>query len=170
MANDMVCNVTPLNIPLMQTQYEVLGESCEDIAENHGITVQMVLYAVEKYGWTRNEFDPETLQKVATQRQSMMDSVHILRQGALDPQYIKIEAAITHKAQEVIRAIEPESAKATDKLKDMTEILSKLRPTTAMMKSDGSSNEMKIVIMNRVGDLNQPESKTIDVEVNRGVQ
>lgn len=163
----MVCNITPLNIPLMQTQFEVLGESCEDIAENHGITVKMVEYAAEKYGWERKNLDPDTLQKVVTQQQSTMESIHVLRQSVLDPQYIKMEAAITHKAQEVIHAIEPQGAKATAKLKDLTDILARLRPTTAMMKTDGSSGEMKIVIMNRIGDSQQAESRTIDVEVNR---
>jgi hypothetical protein len=160
-----------LNLPLMQTQYEVLHESIDIIARDHAVSTQMVGYAIEQHGWTRKQLtttqQTEALDMANADRQVALEAIHTLRQGVLDPHYIKIEAALVSKAIDIINSIIPGDPTASKRLKELTDILSTLRPTKAMQKKsdDSSSQGLKIMVMNHVGDVNAVETKREQVEV-----
>lgn len=158
-----------LNLPLMQVQYEVLGESIASIADEHTVSHQMVEYAIEQHKWTRKDLTTgqqvEALDAANSDRQVALEAVHTLRQGVLDPHYIKIEAALVAKAIDIIRGIVPNEPTAAKRLKELTDILATLRPTKAMQDTTPKDSGMKILIMNHVGDVNAVETKREEIEV-----
>ncbi len=157
-----------INVPLMQVQYEVLHESVADIAKEHEVTAQMVEYAIEQHGWTQKQLtDSEqasAIDVVNSERQVALEAVHTLRQGVLDPHYIKIEAALVAKAIDVINGILPSDPTASKRLKEITEILSTMRPTKAM-QDQTQSNDIRVMVMTHVGDQDAVQSRREDVEV-----
>lgn len=159
----------PLNLPLMQIQYEVLHEDVQDIADNHAVSKQMVEYAVRTHNWERRTLteseQTEELNSANSDRQVALEAVHTLRQGVLDPQYIKIEAALVAKTINVVNAIQVTDAKAASKLKELTGILATLRPTKSMVKESSAPEGLKLLIMNHVGDINKTAAKPEEIEV-----
>jgi hypothetical protein len=158
-----------LNIPLMQVQYEVLHDSIDKIADEHDVSRKMVEYAVKQHGWERKDLSAseqgDALEVANTDRQMALEAVHTLRQGVLDPQYIKIEASLVNKAIEIINSIQAAEPTASRRLKEITDILSTLRPTKAMQKQTEQAGGLKLMVMTHVGDVNAVQSKKEQVEV-----
>lgn len=158
-----------LNIPLMQVQYEVLHETIEKIADEHDVSREMVEYAITQHGWERKNLNDSeqanAIEAVNSDRQMALEAVHTLRQGVLDPQYIKIEASLVNKAIEIINSIQAAEPTASRRLKEITDILSTLRPTKAMQKQTDQAGGLKLMVMTHVGDVNAVQSKKEPVEV-----
>lgn len=161
--------MTPLNLPLMQVQYEVLHESIADIALTHNVSESMVEYAIRTHKWERKRLTPTQqsteLETVTSDRQAALEAIHTLRQGVLDPQYIKIEAALVAKAIDIVNGIQATEATASKRLKEVTDILATLRPTKNMVKDTQANNSLKLMIMNHVGDINKAQTKHEEIEV-----
>lgn len=159
-----------LNIALMQVQYEVLHESVGTIAQEHSISPEMVEYAIEQHNWVQkdltNDEQNTAIDVVNSDHQVTLEAMHTLRQGVLDPHYIKIEGALVAKALSIINGIHASEPTAAKRLKEITEILSTLRPTKAMQAQTAQSDQgVKIMIMSHVGDVNAVESKREQIEV-----
>lgn len=166
--------MTPLNKPLLRIQYEVLHDSIEDMAQEHGVSEAVIRYAIESEGWARQPVtnlspteDQTEIETATTAMQQRLDAAHTLRQGILDPQYIKIEAALTAKTIDVINSIQATEPTAAKRLRDLMDILATLRPTKAMIdknNSDGNAG-IKLMIMNHVGEVRSAKDKEIEVVV-----
>lgn len=159
----------PLNLPLMQIQFEVLHENITEIAHTHNVSEEMVKYAIRQHNWEQKTLtaseQAEEIDAANSNRQVALEAVHTLRQGVLDPQYIKIEAALVAKVIDVANSILPEEPTAAKRLKELTEILATLRPTKNMVKEQHNDGSINLMIMNHVGDVNKVQAKPEEIEV-----
>lgn len=169
-----------LNLPLLQVQYEILGEDLESLAKQHDCSVAFLEMAIKKRGWVRHPIaqtqdsalitvETSKLEEQIAAMEQRLNAAHVLRQGVLDPQYIQIEAAITAKTLEVINSIQAEDHSAAARLRIISKILASLRPTKAMIESQKnnakSSEGIKLVIMNRVETVSGQPAQTEEVHI-----
>ena len=161
----------------VRLQFELYGVSLADLAEQYCISMPMLEYAAEEGGWKRIKVakaaqqdwhDVEQLQEVGD---GLIDDVkqrirvlQTVKESALSPRYIMLETAILSKAREVIHNIHPDAPLAGQQLKQVSEVLEKLRsqnealrPTPQDNGSQAGGNSLKIQILGRVNQDGTPE-------------
>ena len=147
---------------LLKLQYEVFGESVENLAESSEVSVGAIEYAVEEENWKQKPLaiairDWEYSDKLEDVNTGVLDEVksrlgvlEALKRSALAPQYMAVEAAILNKALEIVRTLENES-NAAGQLKQIAEVIASLKGDDAKAKADGSEKDgINIQILNYV--------------------
>lgn len=162
-----------LNLALLRIDYEIFHKTVDEICAEHGVSRAIVDHAIKSQEWKRQDLDTtEAMEVATTDLKEKLDCAHVLRQQVLDPQYIRIEAAITEKTLDVINSIDSQDPNAAVRvLKQTTDILSTLRPTQAMIDTKKQAGEagLKILIMNKVGDVGGQQEE-VSVQVDASMQ
>lgn len=159
---------------LVQLQYEVFGESFDEIAKAYDTTPRMIEYAAEKRGWKRlpvaeavqNWTDLDKLEDVSDELidevQKRMKIMRTIKESALAPRYMAVETAILGKALELLQNLDSTDPHATIKLKAVAEVLKSLKDQNGMTVQSAQNEQnaapsFKINILNHVSK--EPESK-----------
>ena len=159
----------------VRLQYELYGATLDVLSEQYDIPISVLEYAVDEEGWkqikvakaARQDWhDVDQLQEVGD---GLIDDVkarlrimQTVKESALSPRYIMLETAILSKARDIINNIHPEAPLAGQLLKQVSEVIEKmraqndaLRPTPVDNGSGGGN--VNIQILGRVSPVGGPD-------------
>ena len=124
---------------LIKIQYEMFGEDLDVLAEEYGVRPRALRYAADEGGWkrlpvgkvVRDWTEIESMEDISDEIidsvKKRQDILYTLKQSALLPRYILLEAALLGKATEVVHGVSPEHPTAAAQLKMAADILTSLR-------------------------------------------
>ena len=151
---------------LIRVQYETLGCTVAQLADEFQVSESMIRYAIEEEDWkplpicaaAQDWRDVEQVQDIGeellTEVQDRLRIIRTVKQSTLSPKYIALETAILGKGLEVIRSIHPENPQAASQLKQITEVLQSLTGGKSAGVAGGAESEKKAVtvkIMSQAG-------------------
>lgn len=138
-------------------QYEKLGRSLDDLANEFGISAPEIQYAAESW------------QAPAGPASSTANSGDVVEQAmaALIPKYFAVESLLLHKIQEVLSDVHRDTPGVHTVIKTLTECLRLLKPVNQESNSGGNMN---ITVINHFdeGD-NSSYSNRRDIQKARNV-
>lgn len=165
---------------LIRVQFETLGCSVEQLAEEFGISKSMIQYAIEEENWKQLPIcsavqdwrDVDQVQDIGeeliSEVQDRMRIMRTVKQSALSPKYIALETAILGKGLEVIRGIHPESPNAASQLKQITDVLQSLTGSKSAGVNGPTQSEkqsLTVKVMSHVGPDNTTQAVAAQVEI-----
>ena len=173
----------PIDWGLVKLQYEIFGETVQDIATEYDTTPRFIQHAIDNEGWKRLPVadalrDWTNIESVEDIPPDMVDQVRdrmnilfTLKQSSLNPRYIAIEAAILGKAQGVIQNLDPDHPNAESVLKAISEVFTSLRDVAGPGGRNAQAEESKGITV-QVMTRSQSDKKIeqgVKVDVQGGV-
>lgn len=113
-----------LDWDLLQLQYEVLGESVENICKEHDVSTGLLKQAITEKGWKSKK--PIATTEFVEDIEQYTTYVSACRQKLTAPLYTKIEYLILQKSIKIVKNIEEDDTKASTKLKALAGTLESL--------------------------------------------
>ena len=164
---------------LVKLQYEIFGESVEDLAVQFDTSTRLIDYAIKNENWQRfpiatalsdwrnldsiEELPPDLVDQV----RDRMSILFTLKQSTLNPRYIAIETAILGKAQNIIQNLSPEHPNAAQVLKAIADVFTSLRDAAGMVgkQQEEEQKGVQVNIMTKVGDKQVLEKPPVAVQI-----
>ena len=137
---------------LVQLQYEVLHEAPNDIAEAYGVSVDVIMYAIESRGWDQKPYSESvgSWHDVATLENKTPDIVEALVNKAtitqllkiqnFNSRYVRLESLAISKLQSLITSIDETLPTATDQLKTAVQTLAALKEVSERRITGGTAS------------------------------
>ena len=145
------------NWALVKSQYELLNHSVEDIARDNNISTTVVEYAIRNKGWQRlNMSDAlHKLEHSPDEMDGLIDSLALLKEASLLPQYIAVESAMLAKLEQMVNSAPLGLPAGADIIAKCEKVFSSLAGSQGMLsrvrnkQADEDGGGVKIQIMNR---------------------
>jgi hypothetical protein len=129
---------------LVKLQYELFGQSVDQLAEEYGIAPNVLRYAADERGWQRNELAlttrtlPSTSSKLdlaesITENQKLLRAIKL---ATLSPKYIALEAALLGKCISFLSNLADDDPTNAAALKAVADILKSLTDTNQPKVAD----------------------------------
>lgn len=170
-------NSSTVDWATIRLQYEMFGAELPDLADEYDVSLTALEYAAEEQRWHRVQVaeaarqDWRDLDQLKDVGEGLIDDVQkririlqTVKESALSPRYIMLETAILGKARDIITAIRPDAPLAGQQLKQVSEVLEKmrsqneaLRPTPQDNGSGGGGGALRIQIIGRVNPDGTPQ-------------
>ena len=153
------------NWDLIKNRYEFSGASADQLAEDFGVTVSTIQYAIEKQGWERKDLrevvkkldnSPDSIDQLKEILADKYALAEILKDQSLQPKYHILELAILSKAVEVINNINPELPSAGLQLSQALKGIKRLYETGhpsggSRTPEQEESKGVTVKILNQIG-------------------
>lgn len=145
------------NWALIKAQYELLNHDVDQIAFSNNVSKAAVEYAIETKGWQRQDLSEalDKLENGTEDTEGLIESLALVKESHLLPQYITVETALLAKIQEMIDNIPlglPIGADMLQKIETTFTSLAKTQSLLARSRSDSAApidTGLKILIQNR---------------------
>jgi hypothetical protein len=128
---------------ILRIQFEMFGQSLEQIAEEQGIPLSRLMYAAEAGGWAQSNLpalpdrideaqDADSLQtQLLEDIEERLNFQHLVKTSSLSPRYVGLEAIILSKALEFTKSLCVDQPQAVEKLQKLAKILNDLKEKNA---------------------------------------
>lgn len=168
---------------LIKIQYELFGETAEELADQFEVSLPMIKYAIKEERWQqlpianaiqdwKNLDDLQEMPAdIVDQVRDRMSILFTLKQSTLNPRYIAIETALLGKAQTIIQNLQPDHPNAASILRSISDVFVALREATGMVDKaqQEDSGGVKVNILTRVeGGKPAIDSPPVAVQITDG--
>jgi len=172
-------NTMTTDYEILRIQFEMFGQSLEEIAEEQGIPLSRLTYAAEAGGWTQSNLPAlpdrtSEITKASEIQENLLEDIedrlkfqHVVKTSSLSPRYVGLEALILNKALEFVKYLAPDQPQGVEKLQKLSTILNSLKEKNATINNNSGKDQaqdgggLRIAIVNKV--VQTPEGNTTTV-------
>lgn len=159
-----------VDFDVARVQYELFGDTCAKIAQDHKCPINVIEMARDQDGWSKIEFtgdpslDIKKLDDFSNVPDDLLDKIRnkqlvieILKQERLASFYLRAESLLLRKIMMIAEELQPSAANAASQIKSLTDSLKGLMEKTqaiigARAGEDDGKTSFNITIQQKFGD------------------